>query len=86
MTFPAATVTVLSGARTFWEKATLIHVACNRNVLDSGAHRLSRHWYDLALLADHDIGRAAIQDHGLLADVVKLKKVFFDAAGANYDA
>ena len=25
--YPAATVTVLSPARTFWEKATLIHVA-----------------------------------------------------------
>lgn len=30
LNFPKATVVVLSPKRTFWEKATLIHVACNR--------------------------------------------------------
>src|SRR5256886_2155196 len=29
--FPEATVRVLIPSRTFWEKATLIHVACNRS-------------------------------------------------------
>ena len=31
--YPAGTVTVLSPARTFWEKATLIHVECRRRRL-----------------------------------------------------
>ena len=83
--FPAATVTVLSPARTFWEKATLIHVACHRRQLANKPDRLSRHWFDLMCLAAHDIGRTAIADRELLADVVRHKKVFFHAGNANYD-
>lgn len=83
---PMAAVTVLSPARTFWEKATLIHVECHRPQLKAGADRQSRHWCDLALLADHEIGRSALSDRALLADVVKHKKVFFNVGHANYDA
>ena len=54
--YPEATVTVLSPARTFWEKATLIHVECHRGRLAAGPHRLSRHWFGLACLARHDAG------------------------------
>ena len=83
--YPAATVTVLSPARTFWEKATLIHVECHRRRLADRPERLSRHWFDLTCLADHAIGRAALSDRALLADVVRHKKVFFHAGNANYD-
>ena len=83
--YPAASVTVLSAARTFWEKATLIHVACHRHRLASHPERLSRHWFDLARLAAHDVGRAALSDRALLKDVVRHKKVFFHAGNANYD-
>ena len=82
---PAATVTVLSPARTFWEKATLIHVECHRRRLAVGPERLSRHWFDLTCLARHDTGRAALADRGLLEDVVRHKMVFFNASYANYD-
>ncbi len=80
--FPSATVTVLDPKRTFWEKATLVHVACHRRRLTG---RLSRHWFDLACLGAHDIGRDALQDRALLEDVVRHKKVFFHAGNANYD-
>ena len=83
--YPAATVTVLSPARTFWEKATLIHAACHRRRLANRPDRLSRHWFDLACLAAHPIGRAALADRALLADVVRHKTVFFHAGNANYD-
>ena len=83
--YPAATVTVLSPARTFWEKATLIHVACHRRQLANKPGRLSRHWFDLACLAAHPVGRAALADRELLADVVRHKRVFFHAGNANYD-
>ena len=73
--WPAATVTVLSPVRTFWEKATLIHVACHRRQLGNKPKQLSRHWFDLMCLAAHDIGRTAIADRNLLADVVRHKKV-----------
>ncbi len=47
--------------------------------------RLSRHWFDLTRLATHKIGRAALADRELLADVVRRKTVFFHAGYANYD-
>lgn len=84
--FPEATVQVLSPMRTFWEKATLMHVACNRADPKLDADRQSRHWYDLAVLADHKIGEAAVGDRQLLKDVVKHKSVFFRASYAKYDA
>jgi len=84
--FPVAKVDVLRPERTFWEKATLIHVECGRGRLRPSRERLSRHWYDLARLADHDIGRNALADRTLLADVVKFKKVFYRAGYADYDA
>ena len=84
--FPGPLVSVLSPARTFWEKATLIHVECQRNEFRSSAERLSRHWYDLAQLADSDIGAEALADRALLLDVIKHKKVFYNASYANYDA
>jgi hypothetical protein len=84
--FRSAKVRVLSPARTFWEKATLIHVECHRSEPKMDANRLSRHWSDLAALADHDIGKRSVPDRGLLADVVKHKKVFYYTAHANYDA
>ncbi len=83
---PHAKVSVLSPARTFWEKATLMHVECHRNKFRIGADRLSRHWYDLAMLADLPYGRAALDNRALLFDVVKHKKVFYHASYANYEA
>jgi hypothetical protein len=83
---PSATVDALVGSRTFWEKATLMHVECNREDFKSGADRMSRHWCDLYKLADHAIGKSAVANRALLADVVKHKKVFFSASYANYDA
>lgn len=83
--FPSATVAVLAGERTFWEKATLIHVECHRSDFAARVDRKSRHWYDLARLADHEIGIRAMGDTALLSDVVKHKKVFFASAQANYD-
>ena len=83
--YPTATVTVLSPLRTFWEKATLVHVECHRRRLAEHPERLSRHWFDLTRLAAHDIGRAALADRQLLEDVVRHKTVFFHAGYANYD-
>jgi len=82
--WPIATVDVLSPKRTFWEKATLIHAECNRGELKAAPERLSRHWYDLAMLADHAIGEDAIADRALLDSVVAHKEAFFHAAHARY--
>ena len=86
MHFPEANTTVLSLQRTFREKATLIHVECNRHELKANADRLSRHWYDMACLASDYKGQQAILDRKLLADVIKYKKLFYNSSFANYDA
>lgn len=83
--YPRATVTVLSPARTFWEKATLIHVECHRRRLARQPDKLARHWFDIDRLLSHDIGRAALADRDLLEDVVRHKQVFFNASYAHYD-
>jgi len=84
--FPVARVEVLLPERTFWEKATLIHAECSRGELKPSKERLSRHWYDLARLAEHEIGRRALADRALLDDVVKHKTVFYAAKHADYGA
>jgi hypothetical protein len=83
--FPQACVTVLSPLRTFWEKATLIHVECNRGRLKESPDRLSRHWYDLTRLNQHEVSQSAVDDRRLFEDVVKHKKIFFHASYAKYD-
>jgi len=85
LTLPSAMVNVLSPARTFWEKATLIHVECCRKEFRVGKERLSRHWYDLATLADMEIGKNALGARNILENVVQWKKAYWPAGYANYD-
>jgi len=82
--FPTAKVNVLSPIRTFWEKATLMHVACHKEWKD-GYERQSRHWYDLAMLAENSIGQEALLNRTILDDVIKHKSVFYNSPHANYD-
>ena len=82
--FPSATVNVLSPERTFWEKATLIHVECGKAAIRT-QDRISRHWYDLDQLAQSQIGKNSVANRALLADVIRLKNRFYYSAMANYD-
>lgn len=83
--FPKAEqVVVLSPARTFWEKVTLIHAQCNKPIPE-GKDRISRHWYDLAMLLQHDVGATAKNDLELLNDVIALKSVFYNSGTAHYE-
>ncbi len=47
--------------------------------------RLSRHYYDVSRMYQHDVGRQALADPALLEAVVKHKSVFFREAAARYD-
>ena len=76
LVYPNGEVVVLSPERTFWEKATLIHVECNRGELRASAERLSRHWYDLVMLAKHPAGRSAIENRQIFRIIlIYYKKV-----------
>lgn len=86
-------VRVLAPERTFWEKATILHMwfhADPSRMSGGGSsdqfRRQSRHYYDLALLADHDIGGRALADLSMLQTVANHKAVFFRSARANYDS
>lgn len=85
LVLPSTQITTLSPIRTFWEKATLIHVECHRKRLRSNPDRLSRHWYDLAMLADTWVGEKALEQLDILTDVITHKKAFYHASYANYD-
>lgn len=82
---PAPDINVLSPIRTYWEKATLIHVECHRNRLQAAPERLSRHWYDLAQLEKSWVGPEALKHPNILHDVIDHKKAFFNASYAHYD-
>lgn len=79
--FPVRTLEV---ARTFWEKATILHSLANGGA-EKVTPRMARHYYDVVLLADapesaHSVGRTE------LLEIVALHKTrFFSASWASYE-
>ncbi len=82
---PECEIKVLAAERTFWEKATILHDQFHRSEADKTAERSSRHYYDLFKLASTDIARRAINNIGLLENVVENKKIFFTRSASKYD-
>ena len=74
--FPTATPRVMRAERTFWEKATAIHVFCAQGAF-RGGDRFSRHWYDVTRLDAAGFAEAAIADKALAQAVADHKSVFF---------
>ena len=73
--------------RTFWEKATAIHVFCLRGEF-RGGDRYSRHWHDITRLDATGYATSAIADNALAKDVADHKTLFFaekDKTGAVID-
>ena len=77
-------VHVLAAERTFWEKATILHMWHHAPADKKFRDRQSRHYYDLVRLYQHELGKAAIKDTELLLKVARHKEVFFPAAWARY--
>ena len=87
--FPSARPRVMHAERTFWVKATAIHVFCLQSRMRGD--RFSRHWHDVARLDDAGIAAAAIEDRALGTAVAKHKTMFFaekaaDATWIDYGA
>ena len=82
---PWAAVQVLAAERTFWEKATILHAEYYRPATSRRGERLSRHYADLAALAQGDVGPRALARLDLLAAVAAHKARYFPAAWARYD-
>lgn len=84
--FPTASPAVMLVERTFWEKATAMHVYCRQQRLRG--ERRSRHLHDLARLSETDYARAALADRALALAVARHNKMFFpekDADGNRID-
>lgn len=79
-------VNVLGVERTFWEKATILHMLYHQDPAKPLADRMSRHYYDMAQLISHEAKARALGRLDLLEQVAHHKSVFFKAAWANYDA
>ena len=85
--FPEASPKVMRPERTFWEKATAIHVFCLAGSF-RGTERFSRHWYDIACLDQAGHVTPALADRELAQLVARHKSMFFrekDARGQVVD-
>jgi hypothetical protein len=75
VTFPKASPRVMRAERTFWEKATAIHVYCSGGRLAGGP--IARHWYDLTRLDASGYAEKALKDRDLALKVADHKALFF---------
>jgi len=78
-------VVALLAKQTFWEKATILHAEYHRPPEKPIPDRYSRHYYDVAMLAQGAIRAEALANMDLLAQVVRHKETFYPSAWARYD-
>jgi hypothetical protein len=80
--FPAATARAMRPERTFWEKATAIHVFCAQGAF-RGGERFSRHWHDLTKLDAFGFADAALASREVATAVSRHKAMFFAERDSN---
>jgi len=78
-------VVALLAKRTFWEKATILHAEYHRPAEKPLPDRYSRHYYDVAMMAQGPIRTEALSDLTLLAQVVRHKETFYPSGWAHYE-
>ena len=78
-------VVALDLHRSFWEKATILHVEHHRPADKPTPDRFARHYADTAALALHADASGAITRSELRDRVVRWKSRFFGSAWARYD-
>ncbi len=82
LAFPTANPRVMRIERTFWEKATAIHVFCAQGRF-RGTERFARHWHDVARLSETDHLSRAIADYDVARAVARHKAIFFAEKDTN---
>ena len=78
-------VRVLAAERTFWEKATILHMIYHRPLEKNVPPRMSRHYYDIYAMTDSPIYKKALKHISLLKDVADHKTLFFRDNKAHYE-
>lgn len=76
-------IRMVSAARTFWEKATILHQEANRSQ-SKMPPRYSRHYYDLYMMAQTPVKMGAMKDLELLQRVVQFKQKIYSCTWAQY--
>jgi hypothetical protein len=79
--FPTARPRVMHAERTFWEKATAIHVFCLQERLRGD--RCARHWHDVVRLDEAGFAEAAFADPELANAVARHTSMFFAEKAAD---
>lgn len=82
--FPTARPRVMHAERTFWEKATAIHVFCLQERLRGD--RFARHWHDVVRLDKARLAEAAFADRELANAVARHKGIFFAEKAADHSS
>lgn len=78
-------VIALELTRTFWEKATILHVEYHRPHDQPTPDRYARHYADVARLLEHGDAAAFLIDKAMCVRVADWKSRFFPRAWARYD-
>ena len=79
------TVTTLKPERTFWEKILILHKLAHQSGDQPIQGRLSRHYYDVMMLAKSDLIDQATENINLLKGVILHNMAYFRSAQAAYD-
>jgi hypothetical protein len=78
-------VVALGAERTFWEKATILHAEHHRDQASPMPNRYSRHYADVAAMANGPEAERALADEALRERVVDWKSRFFVRNWARYE-
>ena len=82
--FKAGSIRVIAPERTYWEKLLILHgTHCgfrDQGRVPKDSNRISRHYYDAAMITATEVGRSALADIGLLDAVRDHNLVAFPQA------
>lgn len=78
---PNISISTLTAERTFWEKATILHALHHGSKLRD---RMSRHYYDIYVMAEKGIAEIALSQPELLQQVVHNKSLMWRDNKASY--
>ena len=85
LSITGSSVRVLSAERTFWEKATILHMIFHYPSEKNIPARMSRHYYDIYAMVESPIYQRALGNIELLKHVADHKALFFKANWAHYE-
>lgn len=82
---PRCQVRAVNAERTFWDKVTILHREAHQPENRTIDKRQSRHYYDLAQMAECRVRASALKDLDLLSSVVEEKQQFYRQTWAKFE-